>query len=162
MKLVSLVVAFLFTISAPAQDAGVLAARVTSVVDGDTIDVQVESGPVRVRFDSIDAPELRQPWGPEATEALSRRLGGVGAEVELAVREELSTGELVATVYVGGDDVNSWLVEQGHAWVYRADPRGSLPALQYQARLAGRGLWSLAKPVEPWKWVRARFGDQIF
>jgi|SRR5688572_6726897 len=64
------------------QEQLVLVGRVTKIVDGDTIDVRLDSGPIRVGFDSIDAPERVQPWGREATEALSRLLGGVGGEVE--------------------------------------------------------------------------------
>jgi micrococcal nuclease len=49
----------------------VLVGRVTKVIDGDTIDVQLDSGPIRVRFHGIDAPEKAQPHGMEATAALS-------------------------------------------------------------------------------------------
>lgn len=43
---------------------------VTSVIDGDTIKVQVAEGPVTVRLRDIDAPELNQPGGGAATRAL--------------------------------------------------------------------------------------------
>src|SRR5262245_12097564 len=95
-------------LSAAAQDDLVLVGRVTKIVDGDTIDVQLDSGPIRVRFDSIDAPERAQPWGREATEALARRVAD--KQVELAVTEQDRYDRLVSTVYVGGANINEWLV----------------------------------------------------
>jgi endonuclease YncB( thermonuclease family) len=47
--------------TAHAQDDPVLAGRVSQVTDGDTIKVQLSSGPITVRLDSIDAPENNQP-----------------------------------------------------------------------------------------------------
>ena len=42
-----------------------LTGKVVSVTDGDTIQVQVESGkaPLKVRLDGIDAPEKKQAFG---------------------------------------------------------------------------------------------------
>jgi len=59
------------------QESGnpVLIGTVTRVLDGDTIVVQFDSGPIRVRFGSIDAPEKNQPAGPAASAALTRKLG---------------------------------------------------------------------------------------
>lgn len=44
-------------------DGPVLAGTVIRVVDGDTIDVQLTSGRVRVRMNGVDTPERGQPWG---------------------------------------------------------------------------------------------------
>jgi endonuclease YncB( thermonuclease family) len=33
------------------------------VTDGDTIKVQLASGPITVRFGYVDAPERNRPWG---------------------------------------------------------------------------------------------------
>jgi hypothetical protein len=46
----------LLTVSlAVGQDEFVVVGRVTRIVDADTIDVEIDSGPARVRFDSVDA-----------------------------------------------------------------------------------------------------------
>jgi len=50
----------------------VLVGQVVKVIDSDTIDVQLDSGPIRVRFHGSDAPERAQPHGKEATTALSQ------------------------------------------------------------------------------------------
>jgi len=55
-----------------AEDVGRLAGRVTKVVDGDTIDVLLDSGLIRVRLHGVDAPEKSQAHGKVATEELTR------------------------------------------------------------------------------------------
>jgi endonuclease YncB( thermonuclease family) len=137
-------------VPAAGQDDLVLVGVVTKIVDGDTIDVELDSGPIRVRFDSVDAPERAQPWGKEATAALSRRVSG--KEVELAVSEQDRYERLVATVYVHGESVNAWLVQQGHAWAYRQyTSNKDYCAWEDAARAARRGLWGNPSKVEaPW------------
>ena len=47
-------------------------AKVNRVIDGGTVVVATDEGKsVRIRMSDIDAPEKDQPWGPEATQALS-------------------------------------------------------------------------------------------
>ena len=99
------------------QDNPVLIGRVSKVTDGDTITVQLSSGPISVRFDSIDAPEKNQPWGEESRGALAGRLDG--REVALGVVTQDRYDRLVATVYLESENVNSWMIRQGHAWAYR-------------------------------------------
>jgi endonuclease YncB( thermonuclease family) len=58
------------------EDAPDCPARVTRIIDADTIEVRLATGSMRVRLYAIDAPELDQPWGPEATQALSKMILG--------------------------------------------------------------------------------------
>ena len=120
----------------------VLVGSVIKVTDGDTITVQLSSGPVSVRFHSIDAPEKDQPWGQEARAALAGRLDGqqVALEVESQDRYE----RLVADVYLGDENINAWLVQQGHACAYRDYLRDqNYCAWEGIARAGRRGQWSL-------------------
>ena len=48
---------------------------VLRVVDGDTFKVHYDGEPTSVRFIGIDAPELTEAGGPEATAALDRVSG---------------------------------------------------------------------------------------
>jgi micrococcal nuclease len=146
-----LLLLLLSTLAAPiagAQDDNpVLVGVVTRVTDGDTIRVELSSGPITVRFDSIDTPESNQPWGKEATEALRRRV--LGQEVALDVASQDRYERLIAVVYLGEENLNEWLVKQGHAWVYRQYARDrSYCAWEHAARSLKRGLWSL--PPEDW------------
>lgn len=121
------------------DSAAVLVGRVTEVTDGDTIHVALASGPIIVRLHSIDTPERTQPWGRQATAALARRLRQ-GTEVTLQPITQDEYDRLVAVVYLNDENLNAWMVQQGHAWAYRRyldDARYC--AWEQQARASGRG-----------------------
>ena len=131
--------------------------RVTRIVDADTIEVRLATGPIRVRLHAIDAPELDQPWGPEATQALSKMI--LGKKVALEPSEQDQDDHIVATVFVGKVDVNADLVRLGHAWAFRPQMTkadAQLCDLEGEARAARRGLWSLPldQTEAPWEWRR--------
>ena len=135
----------------------VLRGIVVGVVDGDTADVRLESGMIRVRLHAVDAPEQGQPSGRAAKEALSRRVYGQAVRVEPVEQDRYD--RLVARLWVGELDVNAELLRQGHAWVYRRyadDPRYC--DYEAAARSAGRGLWLLpsAQRAAPWEWRRRK------
>ena len=140
----------------PQPSRPVLIGTVTRVFDGDTIVVQLDSGPVTVRFDSIDTPEHDQPWGRQAAEALRNRIDGQRVALEVVSQDRYD--RLVAVVFYGEQNVNAWLVEQGDAWAYRQYLRDDeFCVLEDGARAARRGLWSLPAGEwhAPWEW-RAR------
>ena len=72
----------------------------------------------RVRLIGIDTPERAQPWGRQATAALERRLRQ-GTEVTLQPITQDEYDRLVAVVYLDDENLNAWMVQQGHAWAYR-------------------------------------------
>lgn len=130
------------------------------VIDGDTIEVQLGSGPIRVRLDSIDTPEKDQPWGPEAQAALAGRVNGRRVDLEPVTQDRYD--RLVAVVLLDGENINAWMVQQGDAWAYRdylEDP--SYCAWEAVARASGLGLWSLppGSRVAPWEWRAAGRGS---
>lgn len=137
--------------------APVLAGRVTHVVDGDTLSVGLGSGSITVRLASIDAPEHDQPGGAEAAAALTRRLQGRPVELQVETQDQYE--RLVAFVYLGGENINSWMVQQGFAWAYRkyvSDPRYCV--WEADARTNRRGLWNAVPGSQkaPWEWRRAQ------
>ena len=137
--------------------AAVLVGRVTEVTDGDTIHVALASGPIIVRLHSIDTPERAQPWGRQATAALERRLRN-GTEVTLQPITQDEYDRLVAVVYVNDENVNAWMVQQGHAWAYRRYlDDAQYCAWEQQARASGLGVWSLpsTKRIAPWEYRKA-------
>ena len=108
----------------------------------------------------MDAPEKNQPWGPEARAALARRVDQ--QVVALDVKEQDRYDRLVAVVLLGDENINGWMVQQGHAWAYRqylSDP--SYCAWEGTARAARRGVWGLpaASQRAPWEWRRFQRGD---
>jgi endonuclease YncB( thermonuclease family) len=148
-------------VAAPAQQP-ILVGKVIHVYDGDTIKVQLDSGPIVVRLHSIDTPEHDQPWGPEATAALAGRVQG--RRVSLDVVTQDSYERLVADVFVDEENINAWMVQQGNAWAYRhylIDER--FCTWEAEARAARRGLWGLP-PVSwraPWQWRAAGRGEPV-
>ena len=137
-----------------------MSGTVTRVIDGDTIEVQLSSGPIRVRLNSIDTPENDQPWGPEAQAALARRVDGKRVELEPVTQDRYD--RLVVVVLLDGENINAWMVQQGDAWAYRdyLDDPGYC-AWEATARASQRGLWSLppGSRVAPWEWRAARRGS---
>lgn len=139
-----------------------LVGTVIHVYDGDTIRVQLDSGPIIVRLHSIDTPEHDQPWGKEATAALASRVQR--RQVSLDVVTQDSYERLVADVFVGEESINAWMVQQGNAWAYRhylAD--SSFCTWEAEARTAGRGLWSQPPQTwhAPWQWRAAGRGETV-
>jgi micrococcal nuclease len=132
----------------PAQS---LTARVTQVVDGDTIEVELQGRRERVRYIGIDTPETKhpnrgvEPYGPEATEANRRLVQGQMVRLEFDVQPRDQYGRLLAYVYVGELMVNAELVRQGYALLSTYPPNVKHEALfvrlQREAREAKRGLW---------------------
>lgn len=144
----------------PARSAAtrtVLPGIVVGVVDGDTADVRLASGMIRIRFHAIDAPESGQPHGKAAKTALSDLIYGKAVDVEPFEQDRYD--RLVARVWLGEVDVNAQMVKSGHAWTYRryADD-AAYCAYEQAARDLHRGLWRLPpeQRVAPWEWRRRK------
>ncbi len=134
-------------------------ALVIRVVDGDTLVVKHAADDLeeRIRLAQIDAPESKQPHGPEARQALDDLVSGRVVRVEPITRDRY--GRWVAEIHLGSQHINSRLVADGHSWVYRryaVDP--SLDRLEDEARSARLGLWGLTEPerLPPWVWRASR------
>jgi endonuclease YncB( thermonuclease family) len=145
----------MFVPQLPAQQSPVLFGTVIKIIDGDTIDVQLSSGPIRVRFHAIDTPERGQPWEDESTAWLAKLV--LSKEVQLEPFEQDRYDRLVATVFLEDLNLDAELVRLGHAWAFRKYMRKEdayLCDLENEARTAKRGLWSLPEEqiIAPWDW----------
>lgn len=79
--------------------------RVLAVVDGDTFKIRYDGDVTRVRFYAFNAPEPKDPGGPEATEALRKLIDGKHVRLVFpGSRKRDHYGRLLARVYA--DDVN--------------------------------------------------------
>jgi endonuclease YncB( thermonuclease family) len=139
----------------------VLVGKATRVVDGDTFDVTLDSGSIRVRMWGIDAPEHDQPYGPQATSELRRLVEG--HEIQLQPAGQTSYERMVARVFVEGTDIDAEMIKGGFAMAERRylrqfDDGKSYCVLEQSARSAGSGMWSLPpdKRVAPWEWRRRK------
>ena len=136
----------------PLKPMPLLVGTVAKVNDGDSIEVDLESGHARVRFSAIDTPEWDQPYGAQSSTALKTLLP-VGSRVELEVVSQDAFHRLVATVWlIEGNkqtNINETMLLQGHAWAlrrYMKDPK--FCDMEQQARSKKLGLW--AQPVKDW------------
>lgn len=131
-------------------------ARVTAVVDGDTIKVRLDGGAdERVRYIGIDTPESVKPGTP--VECFAKRASAENARLLAAGDDRVRLrfdaerrdryGRLLAYVYRTSDGVlvNGELVRGGYAGTLEIAPNLALAkrfsGLQREARAAGRGLW---------------------
>jgi micrococcal nuclease len=136
--------------------------KVTKIQDGDTFDVRAPKK--RVRILGVDAPELKQPFGTQARDALEARLSE--KTVTLNTFGHDNYGRVLAQVLLpDGVDLGLKQVRDGWAWVYgsglRALPKKQRKAYreaQSLARKEQRGLWVQKNPVAPWKF-RKRVRD---
>ncbi len=144
----------------PAQTPAkkLLIGTVTQVVDGDTIWVTPKGGAkTKVQLIRIDAPELDQPYGPEAKTFLSGLVLSKKVEVQYVMKNR--TGCIGGVVFLqhekGTVDVNLTLVLNGCAW--HDDAADSTPAYVNglsKARNAKIGLWAGIDPIPPAQWAK--------
>lgn len=126
---------------AAAAATPLLEGRVSRVTDGDSLWLEPAPplAPVQLRLEGIDAPEICQPWGPEARAALSEWVLGRTVRVKTVGRD--SHGRTLGTVYLDERNINKLMVEEGHAWSSRFKyDRGPYVAAERMARALSRGL----------------------
>jgi len=130
--------------------------EVVRVKDGDTVVVRWERSDVEIRLWGIDAPEMAQPGGAAARDALRALAAGETVRVVGAANDRY--GRRVAEVLLAdGRSLNRQQVEAGHAWHYRdyAADDVTLAALEAWARDERRGLWRASNPQPPWEFRHA-------
>jgi len=155
-----------------------LTGRVTRVVDGDTIEVELGGGTERVRYIGIDTPEWTDDRAEarararDATEANRRLVAGRRVRLELDVEKRDRFGRLLAYVWVGDTLVNETLVREGHAVPYTVPPNvryaERFRTAAREARAAGDPPPGDAGPATPETGARirsaeagARVGEQV-
>lgn len=131
------------------------AARVSSVIDGDTLVVANGRHKLTVRLADIDAPEKDQAHGAASRDALAALVLHQAVQVMPLVTDDY--GRMVATLHLGDIDVNATQVRRGWAWENsRFHANRNLKALEREARRARRGLWGEAHPLPPWEFRKGR------
>jgi len=124
---------------------------VTRVVDGDTVEIELEGREEDVRYIGVDTPETVKPgepvqcFGPEASDFNHRLVEQ--RQVRLVFDQERRDvyGRLLAYVYLGDRFVNAELMRRGLARTLTIPPNDRYASrfkrLQTAAARAGRGLW---------------------
>lgn len=145
--------------TAPANKNIVLA-RVTEVVDGDTIKVDLGNNNIKtVRYIGMDTPETVDPrktvqcFGKEASAKNKELVGGGTVGLEKDVSETDKYGRLLRYVYMGDLFINQALVAEGYAYSSSYPPdikyQDALKKSEQQARTANKGLWGACNTPSP-------------
>jgi endonuclease YncB( thermonuclease family) len=126
--------------------------RVVRVADGDTLTVLVKNKQIRIRLESIDAPESKQPFGKRSQQSLAELCAAKTAIVVSSGKD--TYGRTLGWVLCDGIEANSEQVRRGMAWVFvKHAPRNSpLYAIQSSAQQLRLGLWADPRPTPPWEW----------
>jgi len=131
-------------------------AAVISVVDGDTIHVDLGGLDVTIRFIGIDTPETVAPgqpvecFGHEASAYTTERLDGETVRLEFDVERIDPYDRTLAYVWIDGELFNESLVRLGYALVTTYPPNvryvDRFIQAQRSARREGAGLWGSCPP----------------
>jgi micrococcal nuclease len=117
-------------------------AKVTKVIDGDTIIIE---GGYHVRYIGIDAPESGEFYYLEAKQINEGLVAGKNVRLERDVSDKDSYGRLLRYVYIGDNFANAEIVRQGCAWAVAYPPDVKyqiyLEAMEKEARQSKRGVW---------------------
>jgi micrococcal nuclease len=136
--------------AAPSDGVGRITATVTKVVDGDTIDVDINGAAYKLRYIGMDCPELGSAGvsgdlAKKATDVNRELVGGKTVQLEKDISETDRYGRLLRYVYSGDLMVNAELVRLGFARsiAYPPDTRyqSLLASLQSEAKAAALGIW---------------------
>lgn len=156
--------AFVFLLQATVgfAQAPPLHGRVVLVADGDTVSVFTEEKErLRIRLGWIDAPELDQPFGYRAKQALSGLVFAKNVELRPFAKDR--HGHLVCLVLVKGKDAGLEMLKEGFAWADSRDFPEAPPEIQTsyhkaadKAHASHQGLWIDANPEPPWEYRRIK------
>jgi endonuclease YncB( thermonuclease family) len=125
--------------------------KVEKIIDGDSIKIREEGGEQvhEIQIEGTDAPEAKQAYGKESTEALRKIL--LDQKVRITWTKKDNFGRRLAQVYLGDDHINQRMIRDGHAWHFkRYNQSQELAKLEEEARKAKRGLWATDNPQAPW------------
>lgn len=125
-------------------------------IDGDTLKIRNK----RIRIWGIDAIEAAQKcrrngaaWNcaEEAVNALRKRVRGQSIACRPIHKDQFD--RVVAKCFLRGDDLGSWLVQNGWALDYKEYSMGAYNSLQREAQKKRLGIWQGTFEL-PWNWRR--------
>lgn len=131
-------------------------AKVTYVIDGDTFHVLIDGKKEKIRMFGIDAPESKQEWGLEAKESLNKLISN--KEVLLDIKSKDMYGRLLATVFIGKQNINLEMIATGNAWYYEYYDKNNTDSqnAMENAKKKKLGLWSKPNPKNPFEFRKKK------
>ncbi|MFH1610831.1 MAG: thermonuclease family protein [Patescibacteria group bacterium] len=120
---------------------------VTYVVDGDTLDININGKTERIRFSGINTPEKGECYYSGAKEKLKE----LTLDKEIYIQQDITNrgnyGRLLRYVYLDNILINEYLVENGYAKVYDKYKEDTskyyqLKAAEAEAIRLNKGVWN--------------------
>lgn len=146
------------TISQAPVDPGFY--RITAFHDGDTITVDMNGTPEKVRFIGVDTPETHKPnapvqcYGPEASAFTKQFVGTQNVRLEADPKDDNRDryGRLLRYVYTpDGTLLSQKLIAEGYGFAYTSFPftkKNDFVEAQIAAQNAKKGLWAACEVTE--------------
>ena len=112
--------------------------KVTNVVDGDTVDVDIDLGfgvwlrDQRIRLYGIDTPESRTSdpfeklYGKAATEFLKKWLDGGDVTIKTSKDGRGKFGRILGELWVFDTNINKKMIEEHHAVEYHGQSKDEI------------------------------------
>jgi len=132
--------------------------KIVKVVDGDTVDIDIDGHTERVRLIGVNTPETKHPtkpiecFGPEASAYLTQLLPkGTTVRIERDVEARDRYGRMLLYLYLGTNDlfINLDLVARGYGTPMSIEPntfhRNDFVRAAAQAEAANVGLWKACR-----------------
>jgi endonuclease YncB( thermonuclease family) len=149
MKAIQFYFVFLLFGSVTSSAADIIMARVVSVVDGNTIEIQTEGTSKRlVVIAGIDCPELTQEFGNEARQYVEDLI--LQKQITVKVVGKDRKGNYIGVVLIGENDLRMQLLQEGLAWTSEREPAAELESVRVSAQQQSKGLWKSEMPIAPW------------
>jgi micrococcal nuclease len=128
--------------------------KVVSVSDGDTITIlDASKKQYKIRFEHIDAPEKKQPFGEKSKQFVSKLIFGKTVKVKTSIKGRY--GRYIGSIYLDEVNINLEVVKAGLAWHYKRYSKDkTFAAAESLARKKKAGLWIDANPIAPWEFRR--------
>jgi len=124
----------------PSPDLAVSVARVVRVIDGDSLEVELDGTIIELRLRGVNAPERHECLGGAASARLADLTSG--QPLTVVTEGEDRFGRSLGEVFVAGESVAATMVAEGLAITISGDGDSQSFRLQEDAAAAGLGIWS--------------------
>jgi endonuclease YncB( thermonuclease family) len=121
---------------------------VKSVIDGNTLMIEIDGEETKILISGIDSPERGQEFGEDAKNYLHGILHG--RNVEFVITGKDRKGNQLAEIYLKSLNIKEELVTRGLAWVAEKNDDAVLLDIQAKAKEKQKGLWKESNPTPPW------------
>ena len=130
------------------------AARVVTVIDGNTFEIiDPDKEKVKIMLSMVDAPELGQEYAQDAKAYAEKLLLRKKVTVEYQGKDFFGN-KLARIVLKNGEEVHKLLLTQGLAMVMERKKDAELLTLQDKAKNGQIGLWASEDIMTPWVFRR--------